>query len=307
MGAHPRWIRSDLVYSNTQRTVDRQYLFKPSHFLNNLIGASAARAQQKHPVKLYWLEFNINHEQEGVAALSDDPQHLENVVKFKQLFHRLIAEGINRELGREGPVFSTPARTVPCLDNESLERQFFYALTNPAKDGLVERMANWKGFSSYGQLAQGKDMVYKYHDRTAWHKSRKKKALGAFLKSIRLEFTPLPSIAHLSEAEQQRHIRAEVRLLEKAFREEREALGRKAMTPLRLERTDERDRPSNLPVKTPNPLCHCESRSLAAGYEAELREFFTAYRRASAEYRQGFRDTVFPSGSFRPPLIELAA
>ncbi|MDX2480470.1 MAG: hypothetical protein QNK24_09035, partial [Desulfuromusa sp.] len=104
--------------------------------------------------------FNINHEQNGIAALSDSAEHLNNLTQFKKTFHRLIAEGINRHLGREGAVFSTPARTVECLDNESVEQQFFYAMTNPVKDDLVDRIAHWKGFSSYDQLALGKDNVY---------------------------------------------------------------------------------------------------------------------------------------------------
>ena len=33
----------------------------------DIIGASVVRAQRKHPVRIYWIEFNINHEQNGIA------------------------------------------------------------------------------------------------------------------------------------------------------------------------------------------------------------------------------------------------
>ena len=61
MGMHPRWIKEGAVLSTVHRTIDRQFLFKPDPAVRNIIGASAARAMKKHPVKLHWLEMNINH------------------------------------------------------------------------------------------------------------------------------------------------------------------------------------------------------------------------------------------------------
>ena len=84
MGMHPRWLKANTVYAETQRTIDRQFLFKPDPVIRNIIGASAARAQKNHPVKIYYLEANINHKQEGIAAISDSPEDLENLVRFKQ-------------------------------------------------------------------------------------------------------------------------------------------------------------------------------------------------------------------------------
>ena len=157
MGMQPRWIKADSLYCQTQRTVDRQFLFKPDPVTRNIIGASAARALKTYPVKLYWLDVNINHEQTGIAPLEDSPESLTNVIRFKQTFHRIAAEEINRYLGREGAIFSTPSRDIECLDELSFEKQFYYSITNPVKDGLVERVAPWDGFSSYPSLAEGKN------------------------------------------------------------------------------------------------------------------------------------------------------
>ena len=217
MGMHPRWIKNGSVYAQTQRTVDRQFIFKPDPVTRNIIGASAARALRKHPIKLYWLDMNINHEQAGTAPLDGSQESLTNVIRFKQTFHRLLAEEINRYLGREGSIFSTPSRDVECVDNESAQGQIEYALTNPVKDGLVDRVAHWKGFSSYGALAQGKDAVYTYIDRTAWHKAggkRSGKPPAAFTKSIRLNYTPLPGTEKMSPSERASQIRRRCRELE---------------------------------------------------------------------------------------------
>jgi len=131
MGQRPRWFKPDTVYEQTQRTVDRQFLFAPIPGVRNAIGASAARALQKHPVKLYWLE--VNHEHLGSGAISGSKEHLENLVHFKRTYHRLLAEEINRLHGRSGAIFSSPARTTEFLDNESSEAQMFYAILNPVK------------------------------------------------------------------------------------------------------------------------------------------------------------------------------
>ena len=306
MGMHPRWLKADTGYAQTQRTVDRQFLFKPDEAVRNIIGASAARAQQTHPVIIYWLEFNINHEQNGIAALSDSPEHLNNIVRFKQTFHRLLAEELNRYLDRDGGVFSTPARTDECLDNASLEQQFFYAMTNPVKDGLVERVAHWRGFSSYDALALGKDEVFEYYDRTAWNKGggkRNKKPIQAYAQTARIEYTPLPSWSHMSSRSRQAYIRKEVRFMEKVFRKERELAGRTAMGPARLAKLDPRSRPRSKPERTRKPICHSSCPERAREYEQAFKEFLSSYKKASALYRSGVLDAEFPSGSFRPPLI----
>ena len=310
MGMHPRWIKDGSVYSHTQRTVDRQFLFLPDPVVRNIIGASAARALEKHPIKLYWLEMNINHEQAGTAPVDGTQESLTNVVSFKQTFHRLVAEEVNRHLGREGSIFSTPSRDVECIDNESAGRQLEYAMTNPVKDGLVDRVAAWKGFSSYNALALGKDEVYTYIDRTAWHKSggkRSGKPPEAFTKTVRLTYTPLPGTESLAPSERQAQLRRRCLELEQAFREQRKAEGRSVMSEAKMAKTDPRDRPASSPKRTKKPLCHAASKEAAEAYIASLREFLDAYRVASASYRSGCHDAAFPSGSFRPPLIVAAA
>ncbi len=310
MGMHPRWLKADSAYAQTQRTVDRQFLFKPDPAIRNIIGASAARAQQDHPVTIYYLEFNINHEQCGIAALSSSREDLDNLINFKRTFHRLIAGEINNLLDREGSVFSTPSRNVECLDNASLEQQFFYAMTNPVKDGLVDRIAEWGGFSSYSALARGEIETYTYIDRTAWHNAggkRSKKPLQAFVKTIRLEYTPLPSLAKMKPGQRQAHIRRECRTLEKAFREERQRTGQPAMSRAKMDKLDHRDRPKTRAKRTKKPLCHASTQEAADAYKREIKEFLTSYKIASAAYRSGAWETEFPLGSIKPPLMNVAA
>ena len=308
MGMHPRWLKAGTAYAQTQRTVDRQFLFKPDPAIRNIIGASAARAQLHFPVLIFWLDFNINHEQNGIAAISDSPEHLENLILFKQTFHRILAEQLNRFFEREGAVFSSPPRTVECVDEPSLEQQFFYALTNPVKDGLVDRISEWGGFSSYNVLAHGKEEFFIYIDRTAWHKAsgkRKNLPLQQFTKTARIEYTPLPQHAEMKPHARQAYIRREVKKLEAQFQKEREASGRKSMVPAALSKLDPRSRPSNPKVRTRKPLCHASTKENADTYREALKVYLDAYRVASIAYRSGAYDTEFPPGAIRPPLIRV--
>ena len=122
MAKRIRWLRPEAAYCEVQRTVDRQFFFVPNETIRNIIGASVGRAQRKYPVKLYWIDFNINHKQSGRAALSDSPEHIENLVNFDKLCNSLIARGINQYLGREGAMFSSRNRSEEAIDDWSLEQ-----------------------------------------------------------------------------------------------------------------------------------------------------------------------------------------
>jgi hypothetical protein len=310
MANRPRWIRADAAYCEVQRTVDRQFFFKPDETIRNIIGSSVGRAQEKYPVKLYWVDFNINHRQSGKAPLSDSPEHLDNLVRFDQLCNSLIARELNKLLGREGALFSTHNRIEEAIDDLSLEQQLLYAVTNPVKDGLVDRVAHWKGFSSYNQLATGKVERYPYVERTAWHRAggeRGKKSQEAFVKCAEVKLSPIPSWQHLPAHKRQALFRRRVRQLEREYRAERERENRTVMGPKRLAKVDPRNRPKN-PSRTHGrqPLCHCSTVEGARAYAERWRTFLDTYYYASGMWMQGVTDVEFPAGSYKPPLVRLA-
>ena len=309
MGSNPRLIQEGYIIATTQRTVDRQFLTKPTPAIRNLVGACAARAMHKYPVKLYWLDMNINHEHMGLAPVDGSPEAASAVVEFKRLYHRLLACELNRMLGREGALFSSASRDVICLDNKAAEEALGYAITNPVKDGLVDRAAHWKGFSSYPSLAQGERPAYTYIDWKAWREAggkRSGKDPAAFTKSIHLSFTPLPDTEHLTADQRRARIRRQCRELEQKFREARAREGRRVMSPARLEKLDHRDRPSKPAEKRRKPLCRASDRALVSAYIDSFNAFLKAYRSASIAYRSGHLDVEFPRGSFKPPLLEAA-
>lgn len=306
MAKRPRWLRPEATYCEVQRTIDRQFFFAPNETVRNIIGASIGRAQRKYPVKLYWIDFNINHKQSGKAALSNSPEHIENLVNFDRLCNSLIARGINHYLKREGAMFSTRNRVQEAIDDRSLEQQLFYAVTNPVKDGLVDRVAHWKGFSSYHQLATGMVERFAYINWTAWHRAGCKKPRELFTEWVEVKLSPLPSWEDMMEHKRQALFRREVRKLEQHFRSKREQEGLRPMGPRRLATIDPRSRPKRPPQKKGNqPVCHSSTFTGAIEYKKRYRTFLDQYYFASALWMKGVVEAPFPAGSFKAPLIRL--
>jgi len=306
MARRPRWLKSDTIYCDTQGTIDRQFLFKPDPETRNIIGACAARALKKYPVKLYCLEFNITHKHSEKAPLSDSPEHLQNLVRFDQMFNSLLVRELNRKYERVGPLFASRNRTDEATDDSAAEQQLFYAVTNVVKDGLVDRVEHWGGVSSYRQLATGQVDTYTYIDRTAWHRAggvSSGKPPEAFTRTVTLELTPLPGWEGMSPSKRQAHFRREVRRMERHFRDERARKGRGVMGKSRLAKVDPRDRPKSRREKTRQPLCHSSTLEGAKEYEALLREYMDRYYRASDMWMRGVWDVEFPAGAIRPPPL----
>jgi hypothetical protein len=306
MARRPRRYRASAAYCDVQRTVDRQFLFKPEHAIRNIIGSSAGRALRRYPVKLYWLDFNINHRHAGRAPLSGSPEHLQNLVDFDRLFNSLVARGINRLLKRDGAIFSTRNRSGEAVDDKSLEQQLLYAVINPVKDGLVDRIAHWPGVSSYRQLATGDVDKYPFINWTRWHRAGGKlstKPPEAFLEWVEVKLEPIPGWSHFQPHKRQALFRRWVRQLETDYREKRQTDGRSVMGLCKLSKLDPRDRPKETGKAGPQPLCHASSLEAKKAFMDDWRAFGDRYHDASARFRSGEYHAEFPEGSFRPPLI----
>ena len=62
----PRWWKADAVYSEVKKCIDVMFFLKPTPEIRNIIGACLGRAQKKHPVKIFWVDANVNHLTEAV-------------------------------------------------------------------------------------------------------------------------------------------------------------------------------------------------------------------------------------------------
>lgn len=308
MSDKPRWWKADAIYAEVKKCIDDMFFLKPCPEIRNIVGACLGRAQEKFPVKIYWIDANVNHLHRGRAPYED--QEL-NMSAFDKYFFSMLTREINRLIGRTGcgTIWAGRNRAEECVDDEAADQQMFYGVTNLVKDGLLERAAHHPGFGSYRAIASG-DLYerFEYIDRTAWHRAggkRCKKPMSAFKKQVTVRYTKLPQWEGLSNAQYASRFRREVRALEKQHREEREKEGRRAAGPTKLGRLDYRDRPKTPRKKTRQPSCHASTPEGAREYEKRWRVFLDARLGAAEQFLEGNLYVEFPKGSFRPPLITL--
>jgi hypothetical protein len=76
--------------------------------------------------------------------------------EFYEHFHKLLAKCMNALRGRWENFFaSEQVCVVRLMEREDLINKLVYIATNPVKDGLVARVADWPGSSGYEALING--------------------------------------------------------------------------------------------------------------------------------------------------------
>ena len=294
------------MYHATLQCIDRMFLLKPSDEVNRIVGASLGRALARHPVALHSATTNANHME---LEFSLEGEQIHNASPFLQLFQSIVAKELNRLYGREGHFWSCRAKVEEIVSDSRAEALLGYGACNVVKDGLVEKAADWTGFSTTEALSRGTQLEFEYIDRTLWWKlgaDHRKVDPSKYTKRVRIELTPLRSWKNMSEKARQERFRQIVRDREEQAKKERLAEGIATVKGMkRIEEESPFAKPRHRRKKSPQPLCHAETEAERDTYEAEYRETVKAHRTASAAYRRGDYDVEFPPGTFRPPLISV--
>ena len=302
MPRRPRLFQPFVVYDVTVQTVDREFLLKPTPEIRNIVGASLARAQRLFPIQFHYGLANVNHPHFGISA---EPDQLDHIEPFFSLSLSLIARETNRFWHRKGHLWASRAHIAPCVDDEKAEERLFYAMTNPQKDGLIDTLSQYPGFSTYAELARGEPHKYFYFDRTAWWKQGGpcgEKSLEAFIEWVPLRVSPLPGWKNLTLPQQQTRFRKGLREREQAFREERKKKSWPALGIKGLRELNPHDRPQTDRKRDVQPLCHASTIEAAEKYTQEYREIQSIRMAASLSFREGNFAVEFPLGTFAPPL-----
>jgi hypothetical protein len=149
---HPR-VRARPIYAGrtykvTRRCLERRMFFCPdakAEQIENLIGYCLGHAANRYGIQVHACVFMSNHHHTDLS----DPDG--NLVAFKQLFHSMLARGINALRGRFEQVWSRdrPCDTRRVTDDETLA-DLVYTLTNPVEAGLVKWGHQWECFTTHG-------------------------------------------------------------------------------------------------------------------------------------------------------------
>ncbi|MCP3667298.1 MAG: hypothetical protein GY696_33195 [Gammaproteobacteria bacterium] len=334
MGSRIRLYEPGFVYSAVSGTVDRTFLLKPDHlpdnrlvsgyylpdFLSpgeklvplpsiiNAIGAGIGRSLKDNPINIHWFEGNINHMHSGFSGCENT---VGKIPDFYRDTNSKIARFVNHTWDRFGHVLNSPYRSEPSTDDMSAEQQLIYAVTNPVKDGLVENASHSPFFSTYRHLAYGEELKFWYIDwETYWKKGgsrRKTHHPNDYIENIKWAVTPLPTWEKLTVHQRQTRFRKLVKEEEEHQKEVRKQENRSVIGVPALFKVDPRDRPKTPRVRSKQPLCHGSDSNKREAYRIKWLIFLDDYRKASWDFRNRDWTRIFPTGSFRPPVIRIIA
>ncbi len=216
-----------------------------------------------------------------------------------------FARAVNGIRGRRGVVFERRYAAEPVLDDTALLDRLVYVVTNPVKAGLCEEARQWPGVVLWAAGEEPEQLEVSWIDRgpyrRARHRAKKRGEAPPDPKEFRISGTLVihPLAGHrVGEAIEAR---------EHELAAERERSARVAMTRREVLAQDWHAAPQRA-KRSPRPVCHTSERSLRQAFVEGFREFVAAFRQASAQWREGCRDVVFPPWSYPPscPLVPLA-
>lgn len=283
----PREVLPGRIYMITRRCTQRQFLMRPDAQTNNAFVYCLAVAAERYGIDVLFTAAMSNHHHTGIY------DRLGNYPDFIGYFHKLFAKCQNALRGRwENFWSSEQTSVVRLIDPEDVLAKMTYALTNPVKDGLVERAHHWPGVTSLESVLHSKEM----RARRPAHFFRKDGPMPDF---VSLKMHRPPGFEDLSDKEFRTAVLEHIEQVEINTRAERRRTGRVIAGRRSILSQNPMDAPS-----TQTQRRHLSPGFAAAnkwrGIEALLRNraFRDAYIAARAALLAGVRDVVFPAGTY---------
>jgi putative transposase len=271
----------------TRRCTQRQFLMRPDRETDNAFIYCLAVAAVCHGVKVLFTAAMSNHHHTGIH----DPDG--NYPAFIEHFHKLFAKCQNALRGRWENFWSSEQTSVVRLvDPDDILGKLIYALTNPVKDGLVEKAHHWPGVTSLDSLLHGKALFA----RRPRHFFREE---GPMPETATLEFARPPGFEDLSPQAFAALVSERVRAVEEDASAERHRTGASVFGRRAVLDQKPTDHPrSREPRREIDP--RVAARSNWSRIEALMRNraFRDAYAAARAAFAAGMRDIVFPAGTY---------
>jgi REP element-mobilizing transposase RayT len=150
----PREVLPGRTYMITRRCTQRQFLMRPDRESNNAFICCLGEAAAPYHIQVLFTAAMSNHHHTGIYDRDG------NYPAFLEHFHKLFAKCQNAARGRWENFWSSEQTSVVRLvDPSDVLDKMTYALTNPVKDGLVERAHHWPGVSSIGFVLHGGSLI----------------------------------------------------------------------------------------------------------------------------------------------------
>jgi putative transposase len=281
----PRDVLPGRTYMITRRCTQRQFLMRPDRETNNAFIYCLAMAAEKAGVQILFTAAMSNHHHTGIH----DPHG--NYPAFIEHFHKLFAKCQNALRGRWENFWSSEQTSVVRLvDPDEIIDKMIYALTNPVKDGLVERARHWPGVTSLDSHLNATPLV-------ATRPKHFFRDEGPMPETACLSF--VRPAGFVSDRDFATLVSERVRTVEENAAAERRRIGIQVLGRSAILKQRWSQRPgSREPRRQLNP--RVAARSKWSRLEALLRNraFRDAYAAAREAFAAGIRDVLFPAGTY---------
>jgi REP element-mobilizing transposase RayT len=262
----------------TDRCDEERFLLRPEPEVNAILRQALREAIEATGVGVLALCVMGNH-WHLVLRAGDAPA---SISAFMQRLKSDVAVAVNQLRERRGGFWADRYHAQPILDDASLIARILYTLLNPVAAGLAATAAEYPGLSSLGASLGVLS------------------ACGAL--DVPIELPPhWGGLSAKEVAIQKTWLRTELRRREEAIKAERIAQGLPRPKAARCLELDPFERPAR-PDRRPPPLCFAASIEATKAFAKVRRAFVAAFMAASAAFRAGVLDVMFPAGAFPPRL-----
>ena len=292
--------RPTLVETVVKCFQDR-FLLRADERLNARLLGCLAKAQQEYDVELHGFVCLSNHLH--ILASYEDPQHMAD-------FHRHLNGNLSKEVGKlrdwRGALFSGRYGHVEISDEpEAQWQRLKYLLSQGCKEGLVASPLDWPGASSVTSMVSGEPLVGEWIDRTALHRARQRGedvSERDFVEYLEVTLRPIPSLAHLSEAEYRRVVLALVGQIEEETAAMHHENGTRPAGAAAVLSRDPLGCPAERKPRRSRPWFHAVAPEVRETMRAAMIYMVVAYREAASRLKGGDRLVEFPLHTFPPGL-----
>ncbi len=283
----PREVLPGRTYMITRRCTQRQFLLRPDPATNNAFVYCLAVAAQRTGIVVLFTAAQSNHHHTGIY----DP--LGTYPDFIEHFHKLLAKCMNALRGRWENFWSSEQTSVVRLvDGGDVLDKMVYALTNPVKDNLVEKVTAWPGVNAFETLIHGGGI-------TAVRPDFFFREDGPMPESATLTFGRPSHLADMATDEFASMLRARVEAVETDAAAKRRATGGSVLGKRAIVAQDWRDSPSShAPRRKLSPRVAAKNKWSRIEALRRNKQFAGFYRTAFEAFRKGIRDVLFPAGTF---------
>jgi putative transposase len=271
----------------TRRCTQRQFLMRPDQETNNAFIYCLAVAAERHRIRVLFTIAMSNHHHTGI----EDPEG--SYPAFIEHFHKLFAKCQNALRGRWENFWSSEQTSVVRLvEADDVLDKMTYALTNPVKDGLVERAHHWPGVTSI-------DATMHCRSLTASRPRHFFRDEGPMPEVAILSICRPQSLEALSHQDFADLVSEKVRGVEESVAAERRRSGAGVVGRHGVLAQDWRECPDTRePRRQLNPQVAASNKWSRIEALLRNRAFRDAYATARASFAAGIRDVIFPAGTY---------